>query len=287
MAHRSRRRLQPLVWLAAGVLLVAGGVFTLRVGVDVLYVGSCLLILVALDRVIGDRLAESLGSGPASVILGIAVVGFSWYAIAASDEFFAAAEKRGYTSIYRESKAPSPDPPANAAATESRAPELAETRIATSSAAPPTRSIDAAEASSPSGRARPEAEAAKEQPAISATAGTITGSSLFFGEREPPGPLVATSIVLTIVPAQVLPARRARLECAVLAQGRPVSGGSVDFVVNGVLIARERVGADGRASATFATAITGEYEVRAHFSGTASHQPSSSSAGRLRVSQGS
>ena len=297
-----RRSILPLAGVSLAVLAVAGGVFTFGVGVDLLLVGFCILFLVALDRIVGDRLAESFGSGPASVILGLVVIGFAWYVIVTSDRFFAAAEKRGYRSLFHktaETSAASPDDTAAMASGTQPRPvgghvagaavespmQVIEGSTTETTQSPDARKTDVAQKDDESSPPLQAAGSAANRTTKDSVAGTVTASTLLFGSREEPVSLVATAITLRIVPPQVFPARRAFLESVVVAQGRPVSSGSVDFVVNGVRTARVAVGANGRATTVFATSMTGEYDVRAHFSGTASYEPSSSQVGRLRVAQ--
>ena len=93
----TNRSLEPVAWGALPVLALGVGVIASGVGIDLLVVAVGCLFLLALDRTVGDWLAETLGSGLGTVAFALAVIALTWYFISyPSDAFFAAAEERGY-----------------------------------------------------------------------------------------------------------------------------------------------------------------------------------------------
>src|SRR5688572_30648107 len=79
--------------------------------------------------------------------------------------------------------------------------------------------------------------------------------------------------------------RRTILRAVVTSEGRPLTQGVVDFTVDGTGAGRMALDSRGFATTAFATHLPGTYEVRARFSGTFKHEPSSSQIQTLNVMQ--
>ena len=98
---RRRRSYSPLFWGVWAILVGVAVVAITSTGVDVLAVVTICVVLLALERTLGDWLGEFLGSGLASLVFAAVVVLVAWYAAGARDRsevqyFLAAAEVRGY-----------------------------------------------------------------------------------------------------------------------------------------------------------------------------------------------
>ena len=291
-----QRSLEPLAWAALPVIGLAVGVVSSGVGIDLLFVAVAGLFLFTLERTIGDWMAEIFGSIPATAVFALALVGFTWKVIDSTDSFFAAAEKRGYRGVYYRTAS------ASAAAID--------TGSSSGSAGTPSPAPRAAEAGSSSKisadgggaeedqRARPKDDATTEKSrerddiksaAVAANEPAGTGiwgdSRIVFGtprKAAAPAPTLAT---LSLSSAQVPPARQIVLQVVVTADGRRVTEGSVEFIVNGAVVGSVPLGSRSVATTRFATYIPGMYEVRARFSGTARYEPSSTELHTLQVLQ--
>jgi hypothetical protein len=301
--RRAKRSLEPVAWGALPVLALGIGVLASGVGIDLLVLAVGCLFLLTLDRTVGDWLAETLGSGPGTVAFGVAVVGFTWYFLSyPSDEFFAAAEKRGYRTAYYERTPASADvaaesvgAPGGAYVQSAVAPSSGGTGGSGTGAVLNTEPRDnesaRLEGASEADRAKEGADGSKpserpqsENPSDRAP-GRASAARVVFGAKEAAPAPIPTRIVLTLFPAQVPAARRTSFQGVVTADGLPVTDGRVQFTVNGTGAGRAALDARGVATVTFATHIAGTYEVRARFSGTSTHDPSSSGLTTLRVIQ--
>ena len=141
----------------------------------------------------------------------------------------------------------------------------------------------------PTGRAKPMSPNRsifhhREVPPL-ASPGIASTSRIVFGVPEKAPALNPSQIMLTLSPAQVPPARRTIFQAVVTSEGRPLTQGVVDFTVNGTGVGRAALDSRGVATTTFATHIPGTYEVRARFSGTFKHEPSSSQVHTFHVMQ--
>ena len=122
----TQRSLWILAWAAIPVLCLAGWVQATGSGIDLLVFATACLVLLALERTVGDWLGELVGAAVAGFIFAVLVAGTVYYFFSESagrshtDSFFLAAEKRGYRTTYyqpalpdgtRAIASPVPEPP--------------------------------------------------------------------------------------------------------------------------------------------------------------------------------
>jgi hypothetical protein len=287
--------MRPLAWAALPVLALGVGVQASGVGIDLLFVAAAGLCLLTLERTLGDLLSDTIGVIPGTALFALFVAGFTWYAIGSSDDFFAAAEKRGYRSVYYGSAQASAEsvktsdidsspsaPPAVRTASGSR-----QVRAVARGGGSASRASVASDGGQSAAEAAPGVPAGQNEPAQSTTSSGLSAvaSRVIFGPPDVPASPPPTSIALTIAPPKVPPARRTLLQAAVTSQGRPVDRGTVEFVVNGTTIARVQVDARGIATIPFVTHLAGAYDVRALFLGTDAHRSGSSTVRTLSVAR--
>jgi hypothetical protein len=282
-ARPNRRSLRPVAWLALPVIGLAVGVLASGLGVDVLMVAVAGMVLLLLERTVGDWLADTTGPVPATIVFAAIVAGFTWFVVGSADEFFAAAEERGFRRIYYQpARAYQPE---RAAAPVDRRFPLSSGQRASGQQANRTGRVSAARDASAAPMevgGAPERQTASNAAPSTATA---VASRTLFGAPKERAPLVPTRIAVKVEPAQVSPARRVVFEAVVHAGDRPVASGSVRFIVNGAAVAMAAVDSRGVATSTFATYFPGTHEVRASYSGTTEYEPSASRVHTWRVTQ--
>jgi hypothetical protein len=265
------------------------GVIASGIGIDLLLIAVVGLFLLILERTLGDWMGEKVGAGPAAIVFALVLIGFTWYVIDSSDSFFAAAEERGYRSLYYRASgaaAASTDDtdkssgalPTSAPVTSAGGTRIGSTNVNVATEREPERTSSAEV---------PRAEAAKPAVADKSKAqssGTIAASTIIFGPASKSPSHVSTTTVLS-VERSVAPARRVVLKGVVIAQGHPVDEGSVDFIVDGVSLGKRLVDSNGIATADYVSPLSGTYEMRAHFSGTFRYAPSSSGVQTIQIAQ--
>jgi hypothetical protein len=270
-------------------------------GIDLLVFAAAGLFLLTLERTIGDWMGETLGSGLAGVLFALGIAGCAWYFLghssgtAKTNRFFAAADERGYSTAYYR---PTPAVPVSRVADSSPGTVRTQPRttgtVGIRDATEPSGRLDARTAVEPRKAAEPTTEAAKASadaaktsarsaPSAPTPGGIPVSSRLVFGAvARRPGPAPAI-ITLSVSPTQIAPARRATLQTVVTAAGRAITEGSVEFTVNGIGAGRVPLDSSGVAATSFASYISGAYEVHARFSGTARYAPASSVVLTLNV----
>jgi hypothetical protein len=277
-----------LLWAALPVLALGGTVQATGVGIDVLAVAVGALMLLAVERSLGDWLGEWVGPLAAAAIFVVAALALSWYFLSDSlgrsqtQRFFVEAERRGYKTLYYPTvRASSIDE-----ATTTEAPAVAAPAagggwaVRTAAAAPAPEPAPAARVESTN--AAPVSDpAAAAAPVGTRGAGSASGnrqlrSLLSFLRRGTPGDPIATQIALNVSPRQVQVARQTVITARVLGSGEPVTAGSVEFMVNGLGAGKIPLDAAGSASTTFRPHIPGSYEVRARYTGGSTHSSSNS-----------
>ena len=106
------RRLPRVFWGGvAGTAATAVAVEVTRTGLDILVLVVVGLIIVLIERTVGDWLGELLGSGLATIVLGTCLAAVAWVVFeegGIADQLFSAAEQRGYHTSYYESTKPPP-----------------------------------------------------------------------------------------------------------------------------------------------------------------------------------
>jgi Big-like domain-containing protein len=247
----------PRFFLAILVCLVGLviGVAATHTGVDVLFVALLCVGVIAIERTVGDSLAEFVGPGAAAVGMAGCAFLFVWYIFegggkAGRERLFFAAEQRGYHSLWLGVAPDSPErgSPAN------RAPEVASASMEragpAASATPP-----------PDSRAVAAATATTGVPTRRVPSSEASNSDLGrrFGN--------VTTTLLTLSPSLALAGQNVALRAVVSLDGTPLTDGSVEFSVNGRLLATVAVGSSGVAVAQFSSKVPGGYTIRARYSG--------------------
>ncbi|MCA1563237.1 MAG: hypothetical protein LC804_24285, partial [Acidobacteria bacterium] len=103
---RHRRSLKPLAWAALPVISLAVGVLASGNGFDILLLATAGLLLLTLERTVGDWMGERLGAGPAGIAFALGVAGLGYYFLghsagsAKTNQLLVSAEQRGYRSSY-------------------------------------------------------------------------------------------------------------------------------------------------------------------------------------------
>lgn len=296
-----RRPAKLLVWAALPVAGLAGVVQLTGVGIDLLLLAAAILALLALERSLGDWIAEWFGPFSAAAIFVILIVAVSWYFLSSTlgrsktDRFFTAAERRGYRTVYYETPPPAPTaqqapPPATASTSHAQSAPAASGGVVASGNAKEDTSRRGAVAqargkpgdsqvatTASDGAPAPVASADSRATAASGWAGSL------FRRSTSAGPAVATHVALSVSPAKVPAARRTTITAVVTAASGNVTRGTVEFTVNGLGAGRKTVNPDGSASTTFIPQLAGTYEVRARFVGTSEHTASLSNPQTLEV----
>lgn len=288
----SPRSLKPLVWASLPVLGLSVGVLASGIGIDLLLVAVSGLIMLTLERTLGDWMGERFGPVPATIGFSLVLAGFTWYVIASSNRFLDAAEARGYQGVYYRSAT------ASAASVDSGSSSdggwrgetgAADHRPHGSSGGAPTVTV----ADGPRLHAVPEE---REEPKVSTppaeasphatpaqTSQTGVVSRIVTGARQPPPVGARTAVALSIEPPAAGPRRQVRIQASVTSGGRPLSEGVIEFVIDGVAFGRVAIDSRGMASTSYSSPYPGTYDVQARFLGTYRFQPSLSSAHTLKI----
>ena len=284
--HSGRRSFKLLGWAALPVLVLAGIVQISGAGIDILLVAAAGLVLLGLERSVGDWLGEWFGPLAAAIIFVAASVALSWFFLADSlgrsqtDRFFVEAERRGYRTVYYQTPRSSVPRPLAAADASGDATPVATggrdgrvTAAAVAAEEPAASPTENSEETNDSNAERDgsKAESAGGNPVLS-----------WFRRGETKSELTPTNIEVSVSPARVSPGRRTIITATVRVRGSTPSG-SVDFTVNGLGAGRVPLNAKGVASTTFRTYIAGTHEVRARYTGSGQHSSSRSSAASLTV----
>src|SRR5574338_483735 len=120
----SKQHASPLALLLTGTFVaIAVWVQATGKGIDLLVLSGAVMVAVALERTVGDWLAELIGAFPAGIVFTLVVVGAAWMVLDSksgrrrTEDFFAAAEARGYTTVVfsRPEKRREPSAPGRAA----------------------------------------------------------------------------------------------------------------------------------------------------------------------------
>lgn len=223
-----------------GILVCLGGIVigvaTTHTGVDVLFIAVLCVGVIAIERTVGDSLAEFVGPGAAALgMAGFAFL-FVWYIFegggkAGRERLFFAAEQRGYHTLWL-----------------GLAPDLAD------------RGAPANQA--------PEVALASMDRAASKGAATHQIRSSESSNSDLPRRLGnVTTTLLTLSPSVALAGQNVALRVVVSLDGTPLTDGSVEFSVDGRLLATVALGSSGRAVAQFSSKVPGEYTIRARYSG--------------------
>jgi hypothetical protein len=294
-----RRSLKPLAWAALPVISLAVGVLASGSGFDLLLLATAGLLLLTLERTVGDWMGELLGAGPASIAFALGVAGLGYYFLghssgqARTNQLLASAEQRGYRSSYYR--------PASAPVVSSGAMNHSSSGAAVSGNAHAPRAAEGTGGSgnsggnggagggggsdaAPASASRPEADKEKVlrasapatavAPAQPRPAGTSGASRIVFGPSASVAAPVPTTITLIVSPSEATVGYRASFQALITAAGVPVTEGTVDFTVDSSGAGRVALDRRGMAASSFVTHIAGTYDVRARFLGTAKYESS-------------
>jgi len=295
LTRSDRRSFKLLIWAALPVLTLAAFVQITGVGIDILVVAAAALLLLGLERSVGDWLGEWFGPVAAALIFVAAAVALSWYFLADSlgrsqtEHFFVEAERRGYSPVYYQiDRSSTADSGGTADAPAASTPVAASDAAAGGAAAVPVERRDPAperqdQADPPEESAAPRAVSTAGSDRDGRDAPARSSILSFLRRNSSPAELIATEIAVSLSPPEIKAARRTVIRAAVRGSGAPVTAGTVEFTVNGLGAGRITVNADGVASTTFQTHMPGTYEVRARFSGTSRFASSRSGPVLLQV----
>ena len=258
---RTRWLSAELLWTVAALVLAALVVQITGTGVDILALMTLGAAIVLFDHAYGDKFTDVVGPTFWSVALvALALLG-GWGIVkknGAADRFFRSAQRAGYETLYYDSSLKKEiDLPQSAASVSTASTSGA----GDSDAVPGASRPQGGDIATPAGlrtsgapplltvpTLRPWREAKKEvllrieAPEIAATGSTIT--------------------------------IRARLTT----EGQPIQGASVAVTADDRLIGQIQTDEHGTASTSFSARAPGQYQLRAHFSGTAELQKTSAAA---------
>jgi hypothetical protein len=251
----------------------------------------------ALERTVGDWLGELAGAAVAGFVFAVFVAGTVYYFFSESagrshtDSFFLAAEKRGYRTTYYQ-----PALPDGTRAIASQIPEPPKPKIVAQPPNSDTTPVATLGESQSNGNVADSSHAstnggdeAKEPVRPSRPAGSPTEYvwrkarplwAHFFPESIASVP---TTVSIEVEPRRVGRAFRTLFRSSVIADGKPVVNGSIEFSVNGNGAGRIMLDVRGMAATHFSTYIAGTYTITARYTGTTGYAASVSSPATLIV----
>ena len=269
------RSLWILAWATVPVLCLAGWVQITGSGIDLLIFATACLILLTLERTVGDWLGELLGASLAGFVFAVFVAGTIYYFFSDNagrshtDSFFLDAEKRGYRSIYYQPALPDgtrglplpiPEPPPAA---------VVAAPVATNGGSEETGAVVQSAPSSPNGDHAATGAPANPPPKQSSTEFVWRKARPLWAQFFPESVVALPTVVsLDVEPRRVSTALRTVLRAAVTAEGKPVVNGSVEFSVNGSGAGRIILDAQGTAATHYSTYIAGTYNITARYAGS-------------------
>jgi Big-like domain-containing protein len=289
----SPRSLKPLAWVALPVFGLAVGVLASGVGIDLLLVAVSGLIMLTLERTLGDWMSEKFGPVPATIGFSLILAGLTWYVIASSDRFLDAAEERGYRGVYYRTATASAASVDSDSTTGSGPAPATHGGHGESTGSTPTISAAVESVSGPAAADEPQPSSVATGSPAQAIATSTTSTSpasqpglmtrIVSGGRQPPPVGARTVVGLSIAPATISPGRKVRIQASVASEGHPVAEGAIEFVIDGVAFRRVAVDGHGVAATEYSSAYPGAYDVQARFPGTYRFQSSLSNVHTLKV----
>lgn len=264
-----QRSLRVLAWATLPVTLLGAWVQVTGEGIDLFVIAIAAILLLGMERTLGDWLGELLGSVLAALVFSIFIAGLVLYFVADADgksrarEFFQSAEARGYKTVYFYT--PPPDDP------DARAYPVQATAV-TPAAARVTGGEVLRSSSRPEGTTGDQVQVAppiSEDPGV-ADSGAPPGKrrTRFFWSTSDQRVATETSTSFSISPGKVAPGQRVTLRAMVTSGGVAVTAGYVDFTVNGIGAGRVPLSVAGTSTTAYSTFISGTYEIQARYSGT-------------------
>jgi hypothetical protein len=275
-----RRSSSLIIWGISVVSVTLAVVGITNTGVDVLVLVLTCLVLLVIERTLGDWMGELLGSGMASLVFTGIVALVVWYAAGSRDRsevqyFFAAAEARGYQPYFW---VPAPAlARAGAVATkptlggvpiqlsaEVSMPVAAGAGGRISSSAPATASRTAAQAPAPPSVDSPHSAPDSSQAARASELRAFSWNSLWRrlrGDRAD----VQRNVKVTLVPAIAVTGQPIALHAVVTDAETPVVGGAIEFAIDGRPIEVVAVDRKGEARSTYSSRIPGRYTLQTRF----------------------
>lgn len=268
-----RRVSAVVLWAIGGVVLVALAVEATHTGIDVLALMVLVLLLVLVERTVGDWVAEVLGPTMATVVFASAAALAVFYLLgdggqARARRALSAAEERGYRGLFLNSQ----DKPREKTPEELEAERREKAAAETAAAAKETANRQGEAAGSgdsvpAGGAAKASADTAQEEAVVK---GEPTGNPVY-RRRTPELPRIA---LISMTPRTATIGRAAVLTARVVPA--PEESLSVSFTVNGRDLATVPVKA-GEANVQFETDIAGVYTVRARITGPGRYSTAESS----------
>ena len=268
---------QYILWAPLPIIAIALWVQVTHRGIDVLFLGVAALLVVLLERSIGDWLGEAIGAVPAGLTFVVVIAGSAWLLLESSagrgqtESFFRGAERRGYSTVLFKQSTPESSPVAtpfsNVTPVESSGTVVPNPgRLAIVQEEPrqggggdPPRP----EPSRTSGTSEPAAASREAQTAR--TSAEVRWNP--FSRRREPVPLVPSHVSVEVFPKEVPLGAAAEIRAWVTADGKPVRDGFVQFTLDDQ--GARSVSLDSRGSAVVQVSpmFAGTHEARARFTG--------------------
>lgn len=270
-----QRSLWILVWASIPVLCLAAWVQVTGSGIDLLIFATACLILLALERTVGDWLGELLGAALAGFLFAIFVAGTIYYFFSDNagrshtDSFFLAAEKRGYRTTYYQPALPDGTRALSSPIPEPHPPKVVPAPVPTNGDSESNGGAAVSVPTSTNGDHIPTGAPANPLAASSPAEFVWRKARPLWAQFFPEAIVaVPTTVSLDVEPRRVSRALRTVLRAAVTSQGKPVVDGSIDFSVNGIGAGRIILDAHGLAATHYSTYISGTYSITARYAGT-------------------
>jgi hypothetical protein len=315
--HDSRHRYRTAAAAFGGAILIAGGalVHLSGVGIDILAVALLVLLLLVLDRTVGDWLAETSTSGvPNLLFAGLLAVGVCGLFLSSTgaawmEKFLQIGETRGYQGLWIKSHSSYSAAAEPAASRDSGTGTAPAARVRTSGAPrlaggasssrrlygrdlprpgiqpgavspgspdSPTRAAVAESGVAASGGPTATASTSGSRVAVTHAGAAEASSSL-------PNTSAATAIVVRVTPRSARPGEDVAAVAMVTAGRGGVRKGRVEFSVNGVVHSSASVGADSSARVLLKGLRPGVFSIQARFTGSTDLLPSSSSSVQVTI----
>jgi hypothetical protein len=253
----ARRLPISLVWCAGAAAATTLAVQVTGKGIDVLVIVLLCCGVVVLERTLGDWLSDLIGAVPASLLFAVLVGSGVWMLFAEGGkvgQFYTAAERRGYHTVYHHEFVAGPQ---------------SDTAAANGTESSPSSTARSGEGAAILPRVPQEPPTTVVRPAAKAVA---TSS----GFRQPASNAAPTPVVRIEAPQMGVIGRSVTIRAHVTAGSEPLAGANVEWAINGRAVGTSVTDAAGAASSAFVPRQAGTYQldVRVAVPSRRAHQPS-------------
>lgn len=269
---------RPLVWAGATLLVAVIAVLITHTGIDLLALLVALVVLLLIERTLGDWIADNVGPLTTVVIFtGVAVLGVMYVSTAGGRgrvrRLFNAAEARGYHTAYfsidDDTNAPLKEGDSGGVADRlSPSPNAPNAPAPTAGSGPPgAPSPSVGPAPGPSTATAPGAATAAASPSpTSGTGGAPVSDTRASSRPEEPKQAGGVRITrLSLSPDLAVVGQTIVFRADLASDGDGVLP-EVEFSVDGRLVAKVTPQSGGVATARWKTAVPGQYVVRVRLS---------------------